>query len=164
MKGLFEPLRKLGFTGTRNGLSDNQRAWLALEIQSNPPAKAGHGDCVGADGDFHDLLRLYAPSCEIHVWPSLFEGLRAFKKGDVMYEPEKAGVRDKHIVKFATHFVGCPPTDFEVQRSGSWQTLRMARNRLNKGLLKELHWIGPNGPAIPGDWRQRSDYRPPRGD
>ncbi|NIT77309.1 MAG: hypothetical protein GWN58_22920 [Anaerolineae bacterium] len=163
MKGPFA-IRKLGFTGTRNGLSENQRAWLAMELQCNPPDKAAHGDCVGADADFHSLVRLYAPKCEIHIWPSLFEKLRAHCHGDVMYEPGKAGERDKLIVKFATHFVGCPPTDFEVVRSGSWQTLRMARNRLNKGLLKELHWIGPKGPAIPGDWRQRPDYRPPRGD
>jgi len=159
MKGLFA-VRKLGFTGTRNGMSPTQRAWIASYIQENLPDKAAHGDCIGADADFHELLREFAPNCEIHIWPSTFEKMRAFCEGDVMYEPGRALERDKYIVKFSTHFVGCPPTDYEIQRSGSWATLRMARNQLNKKLLKELHWIGPTGPAIPGDWRQHPDYVP----
>jgi len=163
MRGPFA-IRKLGFTGTRNGLSYDQRRAIIRLLKAEPPDKAAHGDCIGADAEFHELVRELCPDCEIHVWPSLYEGLRAHKKGDVMYEPGPAGDRDKLIVKFCNYFIGCPPTDFEVQRSGSWQTLRMARNRLNKGLIKEVYLAYPTAGTVEGDWRKRPDYRPPRGD
>lgn len=152
MKGPFA-IRKLGFTGARNGLSEKQAGWLATYLKANPPDKAAHGDCVGADAEFHDLVRWVCPNCKIHIWPSLSESLRAYKKGDVLYEPMKALDRDKLIVKFCNVFVGCPPTDYEITRSGSWATLRMARNRFRKDSIRELYLVYPNAAAVEGDWR-----------
>lgn len=163
MPGLFS-VRKLGFTGTRHGLSGDQREGLVEYVRKLAPHKAAHGDCVGADAEFHQILREFAPNCEIHIWPSTFDKMRAFCEGDVMYEPGRALERDKYIVKFSNYFVGCPPTDFEVQRSGSWATLRMARNRLNKKLLSEVTVFFPTAGIVKGDWRLAPGYRQFRGE
>lgn len=46
---------RLGFTGTRRGMTDAQKTRVAQE--SAPFAEVHHGDCVGADADRPEAAR-----------------------------------------------------------------------------------------------------------
>lgn len=149
---LFRPGIRLGFTGSRRGLTDKQRIVLDELVAKICPDEASHGDCIGADAEFHEAVRELVKPCKITVWPSTYEDMRAFCKGDVVHDPMPARDRDQLIVKFSTHFIGCPPTEEEIAQSGSWMTLRMARKV--KTMVHQLHLIRPSGRLTTGDWRE----------
>jgi hypothetical protein len=44
---------KVGFTGTRKGMTPQQRVAFAELVITLRPTQAHHGDCVGADAEFH---------------------------------------------------------------------------------------------------------------
>ena len=135
---------KIGFTGTRKGLTMQQRIWIVEYIKNDQPDEFGHGDCIGADEELHSIVRSYAPSCRIEIWPSNLR-TRAFCLGDIIHEPRPPKVRNQLIVDFATDFVGFPETNKEATRSGTWSALRMAREKYRKGELDALYVIYPDG-------------------
>ena len=47
---------KIGFTGTQNGMSEKQKKVLFNLIESFPYAEYHHGDCIGADANFHTIV------------------------------------------------------------------------------------------------------------
>lgn len=121
---------KVGFTGSREGMSPHQKEQLVLKLQELNPTEFHHGDCVGADAESHDIVREFFPSVKIHIHPPKSDYKRAFKTGDVMYEPDEYIPRDEKIVDFAEFLIGAPKvTDFEERRSGSWYTIRYARRK-----------------------------------
>jgi hypothetical protein len=49
---------KTGFTGTRNGMTPQQKEVITrLEVFTTKILEAYHGDCLGSDADFHHLIR-----------------------------------------------------------------------------------------------------------
>ncbi len=137
---------KIGFTGTRNEITIQQRLWLVSFIIEGQPEEVAHGDCIGADAEFHSIVAERAPKCRIEIWPSPYEKMRAFCDGDIVHAPMPAKKRDQLIVDFADTFVGCPPTNKEITRSGSWATLRMALKRYRKNELPGgLYVVYPDG-------------------
>lgn len=64
-------LQTIGFTGTRKGMSSPQEDTLCnlLSLLSGFIAVAHHGDCLGADAEFHELCR--ETGLKIHVHPPL---------------------------------------------------------------------------------------------
>jgi hypothetical protein len=144
-------MRKLGFTGTRNQLTMQQRTWLVEFVKETQPEEAAHGDCIGADEEFHSILRAYARSCRIEIWPSIHPTMRAYCDGDIIHESLPSLERDQLIVDFATEFVGCPPTNKEITRSGSWATLRKARKKYRRNELDALYVVYPDGYIAHGD-------------
>jgi len=159
MKRLFGG-KKLGFTGTREGLNEAQTSWLRAFLFENPPDQAGHGACMGADIDFHNLVREVVPSCKIIAWPSTSNATRRECDADVVHDLMAPKKRDQLIVNFANYFVGCPHTDYEITQSGTWMTLRMARRKLEKGGLDSLHVCYPTAGIVEGDWRCFEGVRP----
>ena len=57
-------MQHIGFTGSRNGLSDAQTAALAQVLVSLEPLTLHHGDCVGADAHAHQIA-------EAAGWPTV---------------------------------------------------------------------------------------------
>ncbi len=118
---------KVGFTGTREGMSQPQKEALVLQLYELNPSEFHHGDCVGADEEAHRIVREFFPSCQIHVYPPLSEWKRAFTKGDVIYEPEMYLERDRNIVRNTELLIGAPLTKNEILRSGTWTTIRFGK-------------------------------------
>lgn len=118
----------VGFTGTRQGITRSQHdAICRIVDELHPVAEAHHGDCVGADRDFH-LLVVSRVGCETHVHPPSNPALRAWMPADVVHEPKPYLARDADIVAAGDVLIACPAQRQEQRRgSGTWATVRMAR-------------------------------------
>lgn len=117
---------KIGFTGTRQGMSQNQKEQFVLKLFDLDLTEFHHGDCIGADADAHDIVREFFPDVKIIIHPPERTGSQAFKQGD-LYHPTKPYImRDRDIVRDSDYLIGAP-LDVEVIRSGTWTTIRYAR-------------------------------------
>lgn len=122
---------KIGFTGTREGMSQGQKENLVQILQNYNPTEFHHGDCAGADEQAHDIVREFFPDCKIVVHPPESDYLRAYKQGDVMLDPLPYLQRDRKIVDQTDMLIGTPLTLTETKGSGTWYTIKYAK-RINK--------------------------------
>lgn len=118
---------KLGFTGTRKGMTDWQKRRFRAFLRHFRPEVFYHGDCVGADAQAHKLVRETLPDCRIVVCPGDIPKLRANCKGDFNDAPAPCLVRNTQIVAHTDELIAAPETDEEQVRSGTWATVRTAR-------------------------------------
>lgn len=119
--------RVLGFTGTQLGLTDAQQEQLVETLERVRPSVVAHGDCVGADAEFHQLVRDTLPDCVIEVWPPENSAKRAWCVGDDVHEPLPYMTRNLAIAKTTFGLIACPGETKEQLRSGTWSTVRRAR-------------------------------------
>lgn len=131
----------IGFTGSRFGMAYAQREAvrdLLAVLRKERRNTFHHGDCVGADAEAHDLVRgVWA--VEIH--PSSISTRRAFCRGAWRVYPVKPPLeRNKDIVDACSILIATPGTSTEVQRSGTWATVRYARKQ-----GKEIYIVWPSG-------------------
>ncbi len=127
---------KIGFTGTRKGINSHQHDSLikfVRHLSLEETIEAHHGDCVGADAQFHQILILLQEEgrdIKIHIHPPNKEENRAFCKGaDVIYEADGYLVRNENIVNNTDILIACPLENEEQQRGGTWYTVRYAREK-----------------------------------
>ena len=118
---------KIGFTGTREGMSQHQKEQFVLKMEELGPTEFHHGDCVGADADAHDIVRAFFPDVKIVVYPPVSTKQRAFRQGDEFKEPESYITRDHKIVDGTECLIGTPLQNDEILRSGTWATIRYGR-------------------------------------
>ncbi len=118
---------KIGFTGTREGMSQHQKEQFALKVYELNVTEFHHGDCEGADADAHDIIRTIFPHIKIIVHPPINDYMRAYKNGDENREPAEYILRDKNIVNETDYLIGAPLINQEQGRSGTWTTIRHAR-------------------------------------
>lgn len=121
----------LGFTGTRTGMSREQRKRVDRIIDELSPTLAVHGDCVGADDQFHDLcLDHHIP---IEIYPCILLSQRANCKGALcVHPPRDPLLRNHDIVDRCDLLLATPKGNREVMRSGTWATIRYALRRGKK--------------------------------
>ncbi len=114
----------VGFTGTRIGLSEPQRAELVRQLHMLGTRSLHHGDCQGADVQCHEAGR----SLGLHIvgHPPTATGLRAFCECDELRGPKPFLVRNRIIVAESEILIACPDGP-ERLRSGTWMTVRHAR-------------------------------------
>jgi len=123
--------RTIGFTGTRDGMTLYQREVVEKILRRLEPDWVVHGDCIGADGNFHDIcvsLRYLAvDKPKIRLRPC-DHSARAWCEGSNEIMPVKKPLdRNEDIVADADLQIGTPSTHKEVMRSGTWATIRRAR-------------------------------------
>lgn len=56
----------LGMTGNRGGMTNEAKSALIAYLESNTISEVHHGDCVGADKDFHDICEKRSIKIVIH--------------------------------------------------------------------------------------------------
>jgi len=124
---------KIGFTGTREGMSDNQKCELLIALKG--ATEFHHGDCVGADEEADGLARTIK-GIKIHIHPPEDSKLRAFcyRKGDILWTVETYLNRNAMIVDYTDQLIAAPKSNIEEVRSGTWSTVRYARKK-NKPIL-----------------------------
>jgi len=115
----------VGFSGSREGLTQFQLALLGLIIRRQKIAKVHHGDCVGADAMFHNLVK------ELGIWVIIHPPINPRNKAHGIANDYRKPLpyldRNKEIVKESTILLACPKDESEDTRSGTWQTIRYAR-------------------------------------
>ena len=119
----------VGFTGTARGLKKAQSFTLAkilYKLSQKGMTEFHHGDCIGADETAHRMVETM-PGVKIIVHPPLKDDKRAFCKGDEYREPDEYLTRNQNIVDACHTLVATPGEEKEVQRSGTWATVRRAR-------------------------------------
>ena len=128
----------VGFTGTRRGMTFEQKhnvRVLLLALRSAPcePLRcnhrliAHHGDCIGADAEFHAIARELG--CFIVGHPPTDDTRRAFCGFDETRTPLHFAHRNAHIVSGSHYMLGAPAEDEERLHGGTWSTIRLTRKR-----------------------------------
>jgi hypothetical protein len=103
----------VGFTGTKKGMSDNQKTQLKWLLHNLWRIKEWHhGDCVGADKESDTIVDRHS-AAEIQRHPAGAAPLQ----------------RNRRLVAAVELLVAAPRTDKEVLRSGTWATIRYARSK-----------------------------------
>ncbi len=122
---------KIGFTGTQIGINLLQKEKLhkllfRIHSSYNKIEEVHHGDCIGADEQFHDTVRKINFLIKIIIHPPINESKRAFCKGDIILPQKEYIVRNHDIVDVCDILIATPKEVEEVLRSGTWSTVRYA--------------------------------------
>jgi hypothetical protein len=123
---------RIGFTGTRQGLSDVQHLNLYEEIKrlSGRATHAHHGCAIGADDEFAQLAATCLEPGRIIVGhPSNIPSQtseRAVRNCTEVRPAKPPLERNKDIVAACGILLACPAGPEEL-RSGTWATCRYAR-------------------------------------
>lgn len=120
---------KIGFTGTREGMSDDQKCeFLKL---TKGATEFHHGDCIGGDEESDALIRI-VKGVIVHIHPPDDPKLRAFcykkEQGDIIWSTDSYINRNHTIVDKTEILIAAPLTNKEEVRSGTWATIRYARS------------------------------------
>ena len=124
-------MRRIGFTGTRHGITSLQRSELERLLRDLRPGELHHGQCVGADAEAHDIaLDFGVPAIIVHPSndPTLTAVRAPGKSRVVSYLPPADPLkRNKAMVRAVDTLIAAPATAEEQVRSGTWFTIRFAR-------------------------------------
>lgn len=143
----------IGFTGTRHGMTDAQASAVLLSLLSvyepslmPEPLTVHHGDCVGADEQFHRIATQLSIAARSVAHPGNVRSLRAFTKADEIRKPKPMLLRNLDIVLESDRMLATPAEKNEQLRSGTWSTIRAARRH-----CKPLIIVYPDG-TTGGGW------------
>ena len=133
----------IGFTGTQRGMTPIQKQYVEVmirRISQNKFFETHHGDCIGADKEFHNIICKVNSKIIIH--PPTYNGKRAFCHAtncEVLTKKEYIQ-RNHDIVNASDVILATPGEQYEVLRSGTWATIRYSKKR-----NKKLYIIYPDG-------------------
>lgn len=146
MDGVVEggTVMRIGFTGTREGMTAAQRDSLNDLLEQHQPAEVHHGECQGADAQFHEQA-FCGTAANIIIHPPTDDRYRAYCVGSrITKMPPKPYLERNHdIVNACDLLIACPKGP-EEQRSGTWATIRFARK-----VGRPVTIIWPNGIIFP---------------
>lgn len=130
----------IGFTGTRYGMTDAQadvvRLIVAQLVKQTTPFErqcatkfeAHHGDCIGADAQFHAIVRPFPNSWIVgHPGPADDVARQAGCVFDLRMPSLPHMKRNRKIVDASNVMIAAPLEDFEQTNGGTWKTIGMAR-------------------------------------
>jgi hypothetical protein len=135
--------RKVGFTGTRHGMTPEQADEFRSWIKAIQPTEFHHGDCVGADNQAANIVReVMGRTCLIHSHPPVEKMHRAFNSHvDIIHPAKDYHSRNRDIVDATGQTIGAPlGTASAARTGGTWYTLGYAEKR---GKARRIMW--PNG-------------------
>lgn len=123
---------KIGFTGTRVGMSPLQTTMLTMIVVSlKSITEFHHGDCVGADEQALKCIQvLKIPGLRCICHPPVVDRYRARTTTNDEVRTRKSFLeRNKDIVNECDILIAAPGGMVEVIRSGTWSTIRFARKQ-----------------------------------
>jgi hypothetical protein len=135
---------RISFTGTRQGMSAWQKQQLEALLRHNYEHAAlfAHGACRGADVEAHAIVRkVFGSDVYVAVYPSTAKTkapLELYEDASFIAVPKAPLARDRDIVDAGRDLlIAAPLQMYEVQRSGTWSTVRYARK---KKIRVEILW------------------------
>lgn len=121
----------VGFTGSRLGLLQAQHDSLRWFLTGLAPTRFVHGDGGHSDALAHAIVEAAFPDCYMDVWPSTLGGgavtYFGTKGRTEVHKPIPPLERNRIIVALSHGLIACPARDVEDWGSGSWATIRYAR-------------------------------------
>jgi hypothetical protein len=123
---------RIGFTGTRHGMTASQLDCVRELLHRLRPTVVRHGNCVGADSQFHRVALAMGIPVEAHPANNVGFTLRATLPGASVVHPARtARERNTDIVEQSDILIATPGVQGNVQRahSGTWMTIRIAAAR-----------------------------------
>lgn len=126
---------KVGFTGTQRGMTDAQREMLYALLSDVAElddgfSEAHHGDCIGADAQFHELVvEQFGEVTQTVLHPPTDSRKRAYCTAVSTRRAQSYLDRNREIVDSVDLMIATPGVFKEVLRSGTWATIRYARAR-----------------------------------
>lgn len=132
----------LGFTGTRHGMTQLQKATLLNSLEIIRPTDFHHGDCRGADEEAAYIVLQWNSNVRIHSHPSDIDKSRAYVPSHMEYPPKPALKRNRDIVDWSEKLIAAPRGYREERRSGTWATIRYGIRKLGSAAV-----IWPDGVA-----------------
>jgi hypothetical protein len=121
--------RVVGFTGTAAGMTPAQK--LIVRDLVKGATEGHHGDCIGADAQFHAICWGFNIPVVLH--PPEETSRRARSRGAIRTESPKPFLeRNRDIVKGSTEIIATPKEPGEPKNPrghGTWYTIRHAKNR-----------------------------------
>lgn len=133
---------KVGFTGTRWGMTPHQSSSFLELVKTLNIVEFHHGDCVGADADAHHIIQSNTEA-KIVIHPPNNESGRAFCEAECILPKKEYLVRNHDIVNSSDILIATPGECTEQLRSGTWATIRYARKA-----GKKVYIIVPDGKII----------------
>jgi hypothetical protein len=121
----------VGFTGTQDGLTDDQMATLRFlfgRLRSFGLQSLHSGDCIGAD--YTAFKEWEALNGKNVGHPPENDSKRAFCSFDAAYDPKPYLVRNHDIVDCSSALIVTPNCFKRKLRSGTWATIRYAEPRI----------------------------------
>lgn len=118
-----------GFTGTRQGMTQIQaRKFMEFMLANGDEVKEfHHGMSIGADAQANDLMAGAMPWVKRVGWPSTHKDQRVMSLDVHERMPAEPPLhRNLKIIEACQVLCACPSTETEVQRSGTWMTIRHA--------------------------------------
>jgi hypothetical protein len=132
-------LTLLAFTGTRSGMTDAQKKTVRELLIRLHPSAVRHGDCVGADADFHAIAA--AQQIPIFIHPPINPTFRANLPSPVLPMPPKEYLaRNRDMVDASKHLIAAPKEAIEQPTGGTWYTVRYAMK-----MRKFIYVVWPSG-------------------
>lgn len=128
----------VGFSGTQDGMTDLQNTKITigarLLFNAHDSVVAHHGDCIGADAQFHEIMLKVArefPGKRLRLigHPCNIEHKRAHCIFDWVNPVKPPLERNHDIVDVSKFMLFTPKEMHEVLRSGTWATIRYCRKR-----------------------------------
>jgi hypothetical protein len=126
---------KIGFTGTQKGMTEYQKGFVRETLRKKKPSEIHHGDCIGADTDFHNICREVNPDIRIVIHPPEIDSKRSFCKGDEILPVKGYLQRNHDIVDSVDYMISTPGEMEEVLRSGTWATIRYGMKKDKDGII-----------------------------
>ena len=130
-------MAKIGFTGTRHGMSKEQLDAFKSIIKAKDAKEFHHGMCVGSDKQAHDFIK--REEVKIVGHPPSFKQFIAECDCDIFMKPYDYLTRNKNIVDNSDMLIATPDVKEKI-RSGTWSTIRYARKQ-----HKKIYIIHKNG-------------------
>lgn len=126
---------KVGFTGTRKGMTANQKKAFAYSLDRfGPVTEFHHGCCLGADADAHNIAHRFG--IPIHAHPPKNPKLRMdycdYRSAQVIFPKALYLVRNQNIINNTDILIACPketkePVAGRGRPGGTWYTIGYAR-------------------------------------
>lgn len=133
---------KLGFTGTRRGMTDDQldTLWSWVSFVKQEIDEIHFGLCRGADAQFYHMLLAAIPEVIVIGHPCNLTDQQLVLPCDELRPVKDPLDRNHDIVDESTFLIGAPGTYTNVLRSGTYSCLRYAAKQ-----EAEFFMILPNG-------------------
>ena len=128
----------IGMSGNRYGISDQAKATFQEFLDKHEISMAHHGDCLGADKEFHKIMELNGILVTIH--PPEKSALRAYCQSAKIMPVLPYLKRNHNIIDACEIFVAFPSGKTEVLRSGTWSAIRYARR-----IKRSIYLFYPDG-------------------